>query len=212
MSSFGDFIALSDICDVATAKIISREVSDGSRSFQASRGTHFRCSLCVGEWPILPGRLLLGHLCNPLIWSAEFTPVFLIYFFFPLPINTWLGAGACEIAELAMLLSTRWLQASGKEPWLGCQVKDWNADGQPLAQGRNLETGCYLPLMCRLSHFPACAFSLESQNLSYLEQPDLVGGVLVPNRRMEWGVFFQTKPVISWCQTNGRACSAGLWG
>ncbi|KFO82939.1 Bifunctional purine biosynthesis protein PURH, partial [Cuculus canorus] len=29
MSSFGDFVALSDICDVATAKIISREVSDG---------------------------------------------------------------------------------------------------------------------------------------------------------------------------------------
>ncbi|TPX34028.1 hypothetical protein SmJEL517_g03170 [Synchytrium microbalum] len=29
MSSFGDWIALSDICDVATAKIISREVSDG---------------------------------------------------------------------------------------------------------------------------------------------------------------------------------------
>jgi phosphoribosylaminoimidazolecarboxamide formyltransferase/IMP cyclohydrolase len=29
MSSFGDFIALSDPCDVATAKIISREVSDG---------------------------------------------------------------------------------------------------------------------------------------------------------------------------------------
>lgn len=29
MSSFGDFIALSDICDVITAKIISREVSDG---------------------------------------------------------------------------------------------------------------------------------------------------------------------------------------
>ncbi|KAI9318027.1 phosphoribosylaminoimidazolecarboxamide formyltransferase/IMP cyclohydrolase [Dichotomocladium elegans] len=29
MSSFGDFIALSDKCDVATAKIISREVSDG---------------------------------------------------------------------------------------------------------------------------------------------------------------------------------------
>lgn len=29
MSSFGDFIAISDICDVATAKIISREVSDG---------------------------------------------------------------------------------------------------------------------------------------------------------------------------------------
>lgn len=29
MSSFGDFIALSDTCDLATAKIISREVSDG---------------------------------------------------------------------------------------------------------------------------------------------------------------------------------------
>ena len=29
MSSFGDFIALSDCCDVHTAKIISREVSDG---------------------------------------------------------------------------------------------------------------------------------------------------------------------------------------
>lgn len=29
MSSFGDFIALSDICDEITAKIISREVSDG---------------------------------------------------------------------------------------------------------------------------------------------------------------------------------------
>jgi phosphoribosylaminoimidazolecarboxamide formyltransferase/IMP cyclohydrolase len=29
MSSFGDWIALSDECDVATAKIISREVSDG---------------------------------------------------------------------------------------------------------------------------------------------------------------------------------------
>ncbi|XP_017873783.1 PREDICTED: bifunctional purine biosynthesis protein PURH [Drosophila arizonae] len=29
MSSFGDFVALSDICDVVTARIISREVSDG---------------------------------------------------------------------------------------------------------------------------------------------------------------------------------------
>ncbi|MBR3637151.1 MAG: phosphoribosylaminoimidazolecarboxamide formyltransferase, partial [Lachnospiraceae bacterium] len=29
MSSFGDFIALSDVCDVPTAKIIKREVSDG---------------------------------------------------------------------------------------------------------------------------------------------------------------------------------------
>ena len=29
MSSYGDFIALSDVCDVQTAKIIAREVSDG---------------------------------------------------------------------------------------------------------------------------------------------------------------------------------------
>ena len=29
MSSFGDFIALSDVCDVATARFINREVSDG---------------------------------------------------------------------------------------------------------------------------------------------------------------------------------------
>lgn len=29
MSSFGDWIALSDVCDVTTAKIIKREVSDG---------------------------------------------------------------------------------------------------------------------------------------------------------------------------------------
>ena len=29
MSSFGDFIALSDVCDTATAKIIAKEVSDG---------------------------------------------------------------------------------------------------------------------------------------------------------------------------------------
>jgi phosphoribosylaminoimidazolecarboxamide formyltransferase/IMP cyclohydrolase len=29
MSSFGDFIALSETCDLPTARIISREVSDG---------------------------------------------------------------------------------------------------------------------------------------------------------------------------------------
>ena len=29
MSSFGDFIALSDTCDAATARLINREVSDG---------------------------------------------------------------------------------------------------------------------------------------------------------------------------------------
>ena len=29
MSSFGDFISLSDVCDADTAKLIKREVSDG---------------------------------------------------------------------------------------------------------------------------------------------------------------------------------------
>ncbi len=29
MSSFGDFIALSDVCDITTAKLIQHEVSDG---------------------------------------------------------------------------------------------------------------------------------------------------------------------------------------
>ena len=29
MSSFGDFVALSDVCDVATAKVLQHEVSDG---------------------------------------------------------------------------------------------------------------------------------------------------------------------------------------
>lgn len=29
MSSFGDWIALSDVCDLATAKLIQHEVSDG---------------------------------------------------------------------------------------------------------------------------------------------------------------------------------------
>src|SRR5699024_2578483 len=29
MSSFGDFIALSDVCDACTARLIKREVSDG---------------------------------------------------------------------------------------------------------------------------------------------------------------------------------------
>ena len=29
MSSFGDWVALSDVCDLTTAKLIKREVSDG---------------------------------------------------------------------------------------------------------------------------------------------------------------------------------------
>ncbi len=44
MSSFGDFIALSDICDVPTAKIISREVCE---DFESHRRAHisllFKC-------------------------------------------------------------------------------------------------------------------------------------------------------------------------
>lgn len=32
MSSFGDFVALSDMCDVATAKIISREVGNCNKN------------------------------------------------------------------------------------------------------------------------------------------------------------------------------------
>lgn len=46
MSSFGDFIALSDVCDVATAKIISREVSGSSKSIQGINEHNFRCSHC----------------------------------------------------------------------------------------------------------------------------------------------------------------------
>lgn len=41
MSSFGDFIALSDICDVPTAKIISREVSKTSGSNSDVKATQF---------------------------------------------------------------------------------------------------------------------------------------------------------------------------
>lgn len=33
---------------------------------------------------------------------------------------------------------------------------------------------------------------MESQNLLHLEQPDLVGGVVVHNRRMDWGDLFET--------------------
>lgn len=63
MSSFGDFIALSDVCDVATAKIISREVSDSSRSFQGikenhSSSSHWFVTGFVGNGPILPGRFV----------------------------------------------------------------------------------------------------------------------------------------------------------
>ena len=46
MSSFGDWVALSDICDLSTAKIISREVRFGIQffymdNFLFSKITHF---------------------------------------------------------------------------------------------------------------------------------------------------------------------------
>lgn len=46
MSSYGDFIALSDVCDVCTAKMIKREFSDGIIARVTSRK----------HWNILRGR------------------------------------------------------------------------------------------------------------------------------------------------------------
>lgn len=39
MSSFGDWIALSDVCDATTAKLIKREVSDGIIAARLYRGS-----------------------------------------------------------------------------------------------------------------------------------------------------------------------------
>ena len=59
MSSFGDFIALSAPCDLATARIISREVSDGiiapgysneALEVLATKGGKY-CVLQVRLWP-----------------------------------------------------------------------------------------------------------------------------------------------------------------
>ena len=68
MSSFGDFISLSDVCDVATAKIIKREVSDGVIAPEAGatgynlRAQTFslRCATARGgytPWPQPPALL-----------------------------------------------------------------------------------------------------------------------------------------------------------
>ena len=38
MSSFGDFIALSDVCDVTTAKLIQREISDTTFNILRNKG------------------------------------------------------------------------------------------------------------------------------------------------------------------------------
>lgn len=56
MSSFGDFIALSDVCDVPTAKIISREVNRGASgvSSPASCGNN-RIFSQVSDGIIAPG-------------------------------------------------------------------------------------------------------------------------------------------------------------
>ena len=64
MSSFGDFIALSDPCDLATAEIISREVSDGIIApgyspealdvLKKKKGGKYcvlQVSLCHTRWP-----------------------------------------------------------------------------------------------------------------------------------------------------------------
>ena len=45
MSSFGDFISLSDVCDKDTALLIKREVSDGviAPGYTAVSYTHLSC-------------------------------------------------------------------------------------------------------------------------------------------------------------------------
>lgn len=56
MSSFGDFIALSNVCDVPTAKIISREVNPGA-SDASSLSSCSNNQLCsqVSDGIIAPG-------------------------------------------------------------------------------------------------------------------------------------------------------------
>ena len=39
VSSYGDFVALSDIVDISTAKLINREVSDGTRNSSPNQPT-----------------------------------------------------------------------------------------------------------------------------------------------------------------------------
>ena len=50
MSSFGDFISLSDVCDADTARIIKREVSDGVRPWSASRYSASPLSRDITTW------------------------------------------------------------------------------------------------------------------------------------------------------------------
>lgn len=57
MSSFGDFVALSDTCDAVTARIISREVS-----FVLTNSTYSNCS-CIIQYFTL-SRVSVGSFCN----------------------------------------------------------------------------------------------------------------------------------------------------
>jgi len=61
MSSFGDWIALSDVCDATTAKLIKREVSDGiiapgytEEALEIlktkKKGGHCRTTNCIFVW------------------------------------------------------------------------------------------------------------------------------------------------------------------
>lgn len=57
MSSFGDFIAVSDVCDVPTAKIISREVKRFSL-----RNDLLECYFAKPQFHLLAPRCLMGSL------------------------------------------------------------------------------------------------------------------------------------------------------
>lgn len=47
MSSFGDFIAVSDVCDVPTAKIISREVKSSKEQKQMKKNLYVCCNIVL---------------------------------------------------------------------------------------------------------------------------------------------------------------------
>ena len=52
MSSFGDFIALSDVCDVDTARLIKREVSDGviAPGYEPEALELLKLIMCLRRW------------------------------------------------------------------------------------------------------------------------------------------------------------------
>lgn len=64
MSSFGDFIALSSPCDLATAKIISREVSDGVIAPGYDKeALEVLSKKKGGKYCVLQVRVFPGHSC-----------------------------------------------------------------------------------------------------------------------------------------------------